>query len=148
MGLGAGLITGREVDLLVGLRPGDAAYDNHTGFTYHPQDESNTDENVAFYESGAVGDQLDFDVGPYIGQMETPMLVLQPIFGAVDYDVIERTTDQSLISEYSGFASNVWPLDISPTDGSLRLEVANNDSGVDGTEAGWYPYAALFDLQE
>jgi len=143
--LGAGLIEGRLVDELVGIRPGDLAYESHSGAVFHPQDENQTDENVAFYEIQATGDQIDLAFGNYITDMVEPHAIFYTPWGATDFDVIERTTGENVISELSGFDTDFWSVDLSASDGAVRITNFDTADGVDGTQAAWLPYVNVFD---
>lgn len=144
--IGQGLVAGRPVTRNLAIRPGDKAYVDHTGAVYHPQDENNTDGNIAFYEITAEGDEIDLDLRRYISDATRPHVAFYPLWGATDFDIIERATDETLVSEQSGFDTNVYVVDISGSDGQLRLTNFDTGDGVDGTEAGWYAYLDVYDL--
>lgn len=147
MSIGTGLNTGTDTDVLSGLRPGDRDYVDHTGMTFHPQNENNTDGNIPFYEINNQSDQLDFTMEKFIVRFDRPIMVLHPIFGETDFQLVERSTGGTVVDEVSGFGSNVWVFDISATDGKLRLTDFDPSGAVDGTQAGWLAYARVFDAQ-
>jgi len=145
MGIGAGLIEGTAVDASVGTRPDDEAYDGHSGATYHPQDEGGTG-NVGFYEINNTSDEINFALGPALRGISDPVLVFYTAFGTTDFDIINRNTNATLVSEQSGFDTDVWLVDAPPTTDQLRI--TQFDTGtVNGTQAGWYPFVGVFDLK-
>lgn len=145
MTLGTGVIQGVAVDQVVGIRPGDLAYEAHSGAVFHGQDESQGG-NVPFYEIQATGDQIDINLGNIIFEMEDPALVFYTKWGETDFDVVERSEGTTIVSEQSGFDSDVWVVDAAATDGQLRITNFDTADGVDGTQAGWLPYIGVHDL--
>jgi len=132
--------------MLIGLRPGDEAYDDHTGMVYHSQNE-NGNGNVAFYEVQNTGDELLFDLRGMVDGLDEPVLQLNTIFGATDYNLEDRGTGNVIIAEQSGFDSDVWRIDISDTSLRFRLTQFDTGNGVDGTQAGWLAYCGSAPLR-
>jgi hypothetical protein len=141
MTLGAGLIEGQLTDVLVGFRPGDLAYEDHTGAVFHEQNEAGGG-NVAFYEIQNQGDQIDINLGNIIFGMDQPVVVIHTSWGSTEYDVVERSSGNAFISERSGFGSDVWPIDVQATDGKIRL------TNFADTTAAFLPVLSVFDLAE
>lgn len=144
MGIGAGLIQGTETDLLVGYREGDLAYEAHSGAVYHPQDEGGGG-NVAFYEIQNQSDQIDLSLRSYIFDMAAPAAVFYTAWGDTDFDIIDRDVGNTLISEQSGFDSTGWVVNLQASAGNIRITNFDSPSGIDGTQAGWYPFVSIFD---
>lgn len=132
--------------MLIGLRPGDDAYDDNTGMVYHPQDESGGG-NVAFYEIQDPTDELLFDIRDFISGFDSPVLVMNTIFGATDFALRDRNGDSVVVEEQSGFDSDVWVFDIGDASGRFRLTDFDTGNGVDGTQAGWYAYCRVLPAQ-
>lgn len=132
--------------MLIGIRDGDPALEATTGVTYHPQDE-NGGGNVAFYEINNTADEINFDLRDYIGGLDTPILVLRSLFGETDFDLEDQTTGEVIVSEQSGFDSDTWFINVDETSGQFTLTEFDTDAGVDGTQAGWYAYVELVDLE-
>lgn len=132
--------------MFVGLRPDDRAYDASSGLVFHPQDESGNG-NIPFYEVTATSDELDFDLRQDISGFDNPVLILNSIFGPTDFDLIDRNTSNAIVSEQSGFDSDVWAIDLSASSGRLRLTNFDTGNGVDGTQAGWQAIAQVLPLQ-
>lgn len=132
--------------MLVGIRPGDDAYNSHTGLTFHPQDESGGG-NISFYEVNATTDQLEFDLATYVGRFSNPTLILNSVFGPTDFTLYDRDGPTQVIDEQSGYDSDVWIVDLSGTSGNLRLTDFDTNAGVTGTQAGWYAYVTVAPLQ-
>jgi hypothetical protein len=147
MSIGAGVIGADTIDTLVGIRPGDRAYEDHTGAVYHAQNENNNG-NVAHYEIQNPSDTIELDIRSYIFDMAAPTMVIYTPWGETDYNIEERTTGDVLITEQSGFDTDVWVVDVQSTDGKLDITQFDTTNGVDGTQAAWLPYTGVFDRRQ
>jgi hypothetical protein len=148
MSVGLGLLEGAATDKLIGIRPGDIAYEDHTGAVYHPQNEGGNQLNIAHFEITNPSDIIEIDVQPYVSDYTAATVVFFTPFGATDYDVIDPGTSNTVVSEQSGFDNDSWVVDISAYGGRLNITNFNTGDGVAGTESAWYPYVAVFDRQE
>lgn len=127
--------------MLIGIRPGDDAYVTHSGTDFRAQDDTATAaENMAFYEINAAGDRIDFDLAPYILGLGTPLAVITTAWGTTEYDLIDRDNGQVVLGESSGFDTDVWMVDLSGTEGQLRL------TNFADTQAAFLPYLKVWDL--
>jgi hypothetical protein len=138
MTVGAGLLEGTDVVDLISINPDSLAYVDHSGVTYHPQDE-NGNGNIEYYEINNQGNYIDFDVGRYTRDYNRPAIVFRTIYGAVDFDVYDRGQDRTIVSENSDFHSDVWIVDISDASSELRL------TDFDDTQAGFYAHISVLD---
>lgn len=134
---GPGLLGGRVVDHLVGIRPDDIAYVTHAGAVFHAQGADNG--NMAFYEIGAAGDTIDFDLGEVAGDMDEPRIVITTAWGSTDFDLIDRDDSETVIDESSGFDTDVWLPSIQVTSPNLRL------TDFQDTQAAFLPYIGVYD---
>lgn len=132
---------------LVDIRPSsdfyvDAGNDTpgETGPIFRRQNENQTG-NVAFYEIQHVDDFIKIDVEQFDSSLEDAALIWNSIWGPTEFDLVDRTLNKTLISEVSGFDSDVWIFDIS--DGSGQYTLTN----FDNTQAGWYAYVEVRELQ-
>jgi hypothetical protein len=133
--------------MLVAYRPGDAQYVDDDGVVFHPQNE-NSNGNVAYYEITATGDYIDLDLRDNLAGLDRPVLFLYTQWGATDYDFEDRGANEVLVSEQSGFDTDVWAIDLINTSGRYRLTNFATSNGVDGTQAAWLPFGALQDLEQ
>lgn len=122
---------------LVGIRPTDDAYDTHTGATFNSQSAT----GVALYDIEAQNDTIDFDLTGIIDDFDNPVIAITTAFGTTDFDVVDQTDDSTVVSDVSGFDTDVWLVDVSAT--SLQLRITN----FDDTQAGFYPYLRVFELR-
>ena len=132
--------------MLVPIRPGDPAYVNNDGSIFHPQDENNN-LNVAYYEIQAEADTIDFDVADNAQGLSEPVLVLYSTWGTVDFTLLDRNSGDPIVSELSGFDTDVWIVNLSGTSGRLRLTDFDTDAGVDGQQAAWLPFVEVRGLE-
>lgn len=144
MSIGTGVSSGQDTDRLIAVRPGDLGYVDHTGAVYHPQNESGN-KNVPYYEITSAGDEIDIDLRSYIFQLSDPHVVFYTTWGPTAFDIIERSTGDTLAGEESGFDNTGWTFDISPTDGKLRITNFDTNSPIVATEAAWYPFVQVFE---
>jgi hypothetical protein len=128
--------------MLVGIRPSDSAYVNHTGADFVSQGDTITSptNNLSLYEINNVGDQIDFDLVDRITGLGTPIMVVNTIFGTTEFDLIDRDNGNEILGETSGFDSDVWIINLSGTEGNLRL------TNFDDQQAAFYPYIRISDL--
>lgn len=133
--------------MLVPIRPDDPAHEADEGVTFHPQDEDDN-LNVAYYEINDEGDRIDFNVNEYAQGLDVPILVLYSVWGATDFTLIDRATGDPIVSELSGYDTDVWMIDLSGTSGQLRLTDFDTDGDVDGTEAAWLPFVEVSGLED
>ena len=126
--------------MLIGIRPGDPAYDDNTGAVFHPQDENGTG-SVAFYEIQNTTDEILFDIRDEIAGLDHPVLVLNTVFGPTDFTLEDRNSGAAIVDEQSGFDSDVWVVDLSGASKDLRLTEFTD------TQAAFYPYVRLTDRQ-
>lgn len=122
---------------LVGIRPTDDAYVAHTGATFTAQSES----GVALYDIGATGDTIDFDLNAVAEPFDDPAIAITTAFGTTAYTVEDRSDSSVVVSEASGFDTDVWIVDVSASSLELRL------TDFDDTQAGFYPYLRVFETQ-
>jgi hypothetical protein len=132
--------------MLLGIRPGDDAYIDHTGAVYHAQDENDNDE-VAYYEIQATGDTIEFDVRDHSQGLETPTLTLHTQWGETDFNLEDRVDNEVIVAEQSGYDNDIWMVDLSGTSGRLRLTQFDTTNGVDGTKAAWLPFVGLINVE-
>lgn len=132
--------------MLVGIRPGDAAYVDHTGADYHPQDESD-DDLSAYYDILNTGDEIIFDVAQYKGGLKTPVMTLHTAWGATDFDLIDQINNEIVVSEQSGFSNDRWFIELEGTSGQFVLTEFDTGDGVDGTQAAVLPYVGITNLK-
>ena len=64
-----------------------------------------------------------------------------------DFTLVDRQTGDPIVSEQSGYDSDVWAIDVSETSGRFTLTNFDTGDGVDGTQAGWYAYVTVLSLQ-
>jgi len=140
MGIGVGLVSGFTVDRLYDISPDGSLYDDHTGMVYHPQDEGGNG-NIAFYEVQNAGDTLEFTLPSEMARFDAGAIVLNTVFGSTDYDVLVPASGETVLSEQSGFDSDVWPISINLADTTLRL------TNFDDTQAGFSPYVSVVQIE-
>lgn len=146
MGIGAGLIEGEATDSLLDATLDGEHYVSNSGAVFHPQDESGTG-NVAFWEITSESDSITFQVPLADLDFDTPVLVLRTLFGPTDFDVQESGSGSTIVSEQSGFDTDIWFVNIAGTPGEYTLTDFDTGDGVNGTQAGWYPFIVVEDLQ-
>jgi len=137
MSAGPGLLTGLDVVDLVSISPDSLAYDDHSGPTFHPQNE-NSNGNIAFYEVTSAGDTIEFNLSRYTGSYDRPAFTVNTIFGTTEYDIYDREQERIAISEKSGYHSNLWVIDMDNTSSKFRLE------NFSDTQAGFYAYIEIY----
>lgn len=137
MGVGPGLIQGVSVEGVYDISPSGAIYEGSSGLNFTAQ----TASNVGFYEVTSQSDSLQFRVPDIVAQYDDAVLTLNTVFGPTDFDVIEVSSGATLISETSGFDSDVWRV-FTSNDGAT-LEVTN----FDDTTAALYPYLGVAEVQ-
>lgn len=120
---------------MVGIKPTDDAYGTHTGATFNGQDGT----GVAIYEINASGDVIEFDLSEAAAYIDNPVIQISTIFGSTDFDVEDTSDNSTVVSDVSGFDSDVWIVDVSGTSLSLRL------TNFDDTQAAVQPYIRVFD---
>jgi hypothetical protein len=74
-------------------------------------------------------------------------MVLNTVFGPTDFDLIDVGTGQPVVSEQSGFDSDVWYCEIGDTTERFVLTNFDTADGVDGTQAAWYPFVTVYPLK-
>lgn len=126
--------------MLIGIRPDDSAYVGHTGADFHPQNESDT---IPFYEITSTADEILFDLSDDAEQIDNPVMIARTAFGPTDFTITDRQSGDVVISEQSGFDTDVWFVDISQTSYKLKIADFDTDDGVDGTQAAWYPFLTV-----
>jgi len=132
--------------MLVGIREGDPPLEFTTGVTFNAQDE-NGNGNVAFWEINNTGDEINLDLRDYISGLDTPILIFRTVFGPTDFDLLDQQTGSTIVSEQSGFDSDTWVINVEGTSGQFTLTQFDTGNGVDGTQAGWYGYVQVVDLE-
>lgn len=137
MSVSSSLEEGTDVVNMVSISPDSIAYVNHKGAVFHPQDENNN-QNISFYEITGTTDEIDFNTRRYTREYNRPILTLHTIFGPTDFDVVDRSQGRTIISEVSGFDTEVWNIDI--TDSSPELRLTN----FGDTTAAFYPFVGVF----
>jgi len=131
--------------MLVGIRPDDAAYLDHSGATFVEQDESGNG-SVAMYQIGNSDDAIEFNLTEYTRSFDHPVAVFRTVFGETDFD-IRPPGDSPIVSELSGFDSDNWMVDLRNEKKNLEITNFDTTNGVDGTQAAWYPYIGIFNLE-
>ena len=126
--------------MLIGIRPGDSAWVRTIGANYIRQEEHDT---ISFYEIQNGYDQIQIDLSEYITGLSDPVMVARTAFGPTDFTITDRESGDIVVSEKSGFDTDVWFVDISETSGKLTIGEFDTDDGVDGTQAAWYPYVTV-----
>lgn len=125
--------------MLIGYRPTDAAYDAHSGAVFHPQDEGGNG-TLAYYEIQNSTDEIDFDISEQAAGLENPVVQLNTIWGDTAFDVVDRGANTTLISEVSGFDSDVWWFTLPGATGELRL------TNFADTQAAFLPFVQLYNV--
>lgn len=120
---------------MVNIRPNAPAHIANTA-TYNQQ----SDSNVGFYEVTSAGDTIDFDV-EQVPDLQDPTIVVTTAWGSTDFDLVERDTGDTIVSESSGFDTDVWIIDVQDTSGKFRL------TNFDDTQAAFYGYVRVFDAE-
>ena len=143
MSIGAGVIGGDTIDTLVGIRPGDRAYKDHSGAVYHEQDQS----NVAYYEIQNTSDTIEFDVRDHMQGLATPTLTLHTQWGETHFYLQDRVDKNTITAEKSGYDNDIWMINLSGTSGRLQLGFNSGDGEPDGTQAAWLPFVGLINLK-
>lgn len=137
MPIGPGLLTGTQVGGIYGIAPGDDQYVDHTGLNYTAQ----TDSNVAFYEVNAAGDTLEFILPDVVEKYDDAVFTLQTVFGPTDFDVLLKDSGTTLVSETSGFDSDVWRIEGESVGETIQV------TNFDTTTAAIYPYLPVAEVQ-
>lgn len=145
MSIGAGLIEGTRVSNLYDITPDADLYEGHTGMVYDGQDGSGGG-SIGFYETRGEGDTLDFRVPDAARDWDETAMVFNTVFGTIDFDVQTVGAGETLVSEQSGFDSDVWVVRV-PDGVTLRLTDFDTGDGVDGQQAAIYPYVGFFEIQ-
>lgn len=141
MSIGAGIIEGTKVaDLLVGIRPTDDAFNSVSGATYVPQDD-NGNGNVAYYEINNETDSIEFTIPSEAQEYEEVGVTVFTVFGPTDFDVERVASGTDVISETTGFDSDVWIFSGVQAGESLRF------TNFDNTQAAFYPYIYVQEIQ-
>jgi hypothetical protein len=109
------------------------------GPVYHGQNED-SQGNVAFFEIQDRHDELIFTVEDNISGLDNPVLIWNTAWGPTDFDLIDLNTGQTVVSELSGFDSDVWIIDLTGTSGEYKL------TNFEDTQAGWYAYIQVTEL--
>lgn len=143
---GPGLETGTKTDALFGFRPDDEAYVDHTGAVWTEQDEAGGG-NVAYYEIQNTSDQIDIDVTRATRQFQDPTILFHTVFGPTDFSIEVTGSGSAFVSELSGFGTDVWFVNVTGRLDTLSITDFDTTNGVDGTQAAWYPYMAVSELQ-
>lgn len=120
---------------MVNIRPNAPAHIANTA-TYNQQ----SDSNVGFYEVNSAGDTIDFDL-EQVADLQDPTIVITTAWGTTDFDLVERDTGDTVVSETSGFDTDVWVVDVQDTSGKFRL------TNFDDTQAAFYGYVRVFDAE-
>jgi len=144
--LGPGLAVGVETDNFIGFRPGDTAYVDHTGAVFNPQNDGGAG-NIAYYEIQNTSDTIDIDVARVTRLYDNPTLVFNTVFGPTDFAVETAGGGNAIVSEQSGFDTDGWVVSVTGFADTLRLTQFDTGNGIDGTQAAWYPYINVLDLQ-
>lgn len=140
MSIGQTVIEGQLIKQLVRIAPNDIPYVASSGVTYHPQDEGDSGD-VAYYEINNQGDTIDFDLDAYTEGFDSLAIKIQTVWGSTDFDLLQRDSDSTIISDDSGYHSDVWFAFIGGLKPHLRL------TNFDDTQAAIYPYVWVFNMQ-
>lgn len=128
--------------MLIGIRPGDGAYVEHTGAVFHAQDEQQN-QNVPYYEIQGTNDEIIFEIRDNISGLANPILTLYTHWGEVDFDLIDDVDGDIIVSEQSGFDSDLWMAEVDGRSGRFKITQFDTTDGVDGTQAAWLPFIGV-----
>jgi hypothetical protein len=132
--------------MLVGIRPDDVAYEDHTGPNFVSQDDSNNG-NVAYYEMTSVGDTIRFDLSRYMSGLENPVATFHTNWGPTEFLLRDQNDVETFINEKSGYHTDLWVVEMGNVSGRTAIEITDDDQGVNGTQAAWLPYVGLIDAE-
>jgi len=91
-----------------------------SGVNFQQQDQGQRGD-IAYYEIVNTSDQIDFDVSDLMYSSGDTIVEINTIWGSTEFDLIDRQDQDVVISELSGFDSDVWHADITLSSGELRL---------------------------
>ena len=131
--------------MLVGIRPGDPAYEDHQGPNFVPQDD-NGNENVPYYDMTAVGDSISFDLSTYMDGLDNPVGTFHANWGETEFLLRDQNNVETFINELSGFDTDMFLVELDGVSGRITLEITD-DGAADGTQAAWVPYVGLANAQ-
>lgn len=109
------------------------------GVVYHAQNEDGKG-NVDYYEIQSQSDEIVIDLTENIGGIDNPALIWNSAWGSTEFDLQDVNTGYTVVSETSGFDSDVWIVKLEGTSGIYKLTNFND------TQAGWYSYVQVAEL--
>lgn len=135
-----GVSSGSETHMaLLDISPDSDNLVKYEGAVFHPQNEQ-SNGNVAFYEIQSQTDEIVINVEQNIDGLTNPVLIWNTAWGPTDFDLIDINTGKTVISEVSGYDSDVWIVDLTGTSGEYKL------TNFEDTQAGWYAYVQVTEL--